>query len=71
MLTAVRYAVLFLKTPGKRREIAAERGVDPFSPSVEPALASWRGHLGKKLWLNLVGLPLGLFLLLLFVGEYM
>jgi len=70
ILTAIRYAILAAMEPRMRSLAAADLGPKATRDAIRQEAAERRRNLGRALWLYLVGLPVGLILFLVLVGEY-
>jgi len=70
VLTMTRFIVIAIRQPAERTYLSARLGAPPDSAYVQDALDAWRTRLGRKLWINLVAIPLALFLILILIGEF-
>ena len=68
LLTLTREAVLMLGEIRRRRRARASDELD--GEALEHDIAEWRRSTGRRLWLQLVGVPLLLLGILILVGVY-
>lgn len=68
--TVAQVFLVTLREPSARRGYAVTLGLPEASPAVEARVRDWRRGFARKLWLNLVGIPLLIIGVLIVVGEY-
>ncbi len=68
--TLAQVFLVTLREPAARRGYALSLGQPEGSPAVEARVSAWRRAFSRKLWLNLVGIPLLIIGVLIVVGEY-
>lgn len=66
-LALVQAAIVALSEPRARRRLTAELGTPDL---VERRVSEWRRRLQRRLWINVVGVPCLILLVLALVGEF-
>lgn len=68
VLTLLRTVILAIMTPIRRQALRRQFGWTA-EKTVETQLTHWRSRTGRALWLNLVGIPIIIFFVLIFISR--
>lgn len=69
-LTVLRRILLVVLEPLSRRSYTKQFGKDA-EKVVETHVARWRTKTGRSLWINMVGIPLCVFFIIVFIAQFM